>query len=302
MDFTIHFRGVAMLVAKGETSVTEILFPNAETEPPPNGDPGDLKADGRIVGRNMKHADGSAANPHFAGAMIVGPGLERTYRKLAGRIVKPVGTSGSPPTPPSDFFEQIPPLAKVITNAGSRLKLLDPTLTANHKRIATRFILDTGNIAPVMPGSNGTWLLAGGLHGPSVKTRQFSLGATWTVTADEPLRFDVLGLDGNPIGDKRIELDADHREVYFFNLDVGLPTDGDLAEETLPSTPGLVDDDFKWVYALLDGPSGPIDWKIWLRSARFPAPQLVGLPESKGKPHMLLIPVSTCFESVWTGE
>jgi hypothetical protein len=289
MDFKIHFRGAGVFWARQRDNVTEVLFPNAETKAPPDGEPGKKRPNGKPLGKGMKHADKSEANLHFAGALIVGPGKTATYRKLAGRLVtRNKGTSGAKPN--GDFFQDLAPLADVITEADSKLKLVaaaDPTYA---DRVATRFEIDSGDME-AKPASKENWLLDGGDHGKSV-TRHFALGVTWIVAADTSVTFELLTLDRKPTGEQPIVLDADHPEVYFYNFDLGLPTLEDLTTEENPFADTKDDDDFKWSYALFDHPgtAKKKPWQDWLKGKKFPAPSLVGP----------LIPVSTCFQIVWT--
>jgi hypothetical protein len=302
MQFTIHFRGVAVYVARQGGKVTDVLFPSAEMHGPPNGDPGKKTPKGKHLGKEMKHADGTDAPQHFAGAMIMGPGNTRIYRKLEGRLVKR-DTLGSGAAPQDKFLDSLPRLADVITNKGSKLKLLALDIPANVSRMATRFMLDGGDLFPGT-ASEGTWVLAGGVHGPNAKTGNFALEGKWVFDAAAPVHLRLLNLDGNPSGEDPITLDDKHSEVYFYNYDVALPTVSDLTEEDIPASLNLIDHDFKWNYELFDRVNGAAQpqWKDWLQQHDFPAPQLIGQKEPPLGLDSRLITVSTCFQLVWTGD
>jgi hypothetical protein len=295
MSFNIHFRGVGVFVAKGRGNVSEVLFPSAESKGPPDGDAGPLRPNGKPVGKNMKHADNSDAPLHFAGALIVGPGRTATYRKLDGRLVtRDNGTVGAKPN--GSFFVDVPVLSDVITEPTSKIKLINPTLAKNQDRIATRFELDTGDIAS-QPARHGVFLLEGGIHGPNFLQGSFALEVTWTIDSNVPVELKILTLDRKSSGEESIVLDSDHNEVYFYSFDIGLPSVDDLKSDDVPSTIGLTDDDFKWSYALFDRvDSTQQSWQDWLRGHPFPAPVCVGRSFSE----LRLVPVSTCFPLAWT--
>lgn len=299
MDFTVHFRGAAVYVVRPGGKVTDVLFPSAETHGPPDGDGGKKTPKGRHLGKDMKHADGTDAPQHFAGAMIIGPGSTRIYRKLQGRLVRR-DTLGSGATPNSDFLASFPPLSDVITNQDSKLKLLDPDKKKNFDRIATRFALDDGKLIPEA-ASDGTWVLAGGIHGPNAKTACFALEGKWTFSAASPVNLNLYELDGKSSGEDPIVLDDKHTEVYFYNYDIALPTKEDLTEEDVPVSLNLIDNDFKWSYALFDRVNGTTQptWKDWLKNHEFPAPRLIGLKQQPAGRDFHLITVSTCFQLVW---
>ncbi len=299
MKFTIHFRGVAVFVAKGGGKVTEVLFPKAERTPPPDGDVGKKTTKGKIIGKDMKHADDTEAPQHFAGALIVGPGLTRTYRKLNGRLVRR-DMPGDGASPSKAFFKKVPPLANVITETDSTLELMNRENPANYGRMATRFKLDKGDIAAGKE-SPTEWTLSGGIHTKNADIKEkFAIGATWTVESEDPLIFRVHNLD-DAEAEQPIVLSRDTDTVYFYNFDSGLPSNDELTEEEDPPGEGRVDNDFKWSYALFDKKSEK--WQEWLKDGLFPTPQTLPPEGEKPRPDdFRLIPVSTCFQLVWTGD
>ena len=299
MKFTIHFRGVAVFVAKGGGKVTEVLFPNAERKSPPDGDAGKKTTKGKIIGKDMKHADDTEAPQHFAGALVVGPGVTRTYRKLNGRLVRR-DVSGAGASPVTGFFEKVPPLANVITETDSTLKLMNRENPANYGRMATRFKLDKGDIAAGKE-SQTEWTLSGGIHtNEKPITGHFAIGATWTVESEDPLIFRVHNLDDTE-AEQPIVLSRETDTVYFYNFDSGLPSDDELTEEEDPPGVGRVDNDFKWSYALFDKKQPK--WQDWLKTKAFPTPQTLPPESEELRPDdFRLIPVSTCFQLVWTGD
>jgi hypothetical protein len=156
-------------------------------------------------------------------------------------------------------------------------------------------VLDSGSIEAT-DRSSGLWLLTGGIHGSNAIVRNFARGITWTVDSTNALELQILDLAGNSTGEDPIRLDTEQVEVIFYSFDLGLPTFADLNEEELPLVVGLVDNDFKWSYALLDHVGGTRQWREWLGKNPFPAPQLIAFDQGDR-----LIPVSTCFPMVWTG-
>ena len=295
MPFNIHFRGVAVFTTK-DKFIREVLFPNAETQQPPEGGKEKLRdSAGRVIGTVMHHADRSPAPKHYAGALIVGNGGAITYRKLLGcEVSVATGNNGARFT--GNPVKDPPPLSEAITNPEYAIRLLDKTQRNDPRVVATRFILDGGEAFPEQ-GAQVAWELDGGKRGKKHGPREYDAGLRWQVPATGPnprLELQVKTLSGDRL--ESIILTKDRDTVYFYNFDAGLPTVDDLTKPEIVDPDYPIDHDFKWVYALFK--HSKASWSEWLDDGfpgrdEFPAPRRVGEP---------LIPVSTCFPTVWPDE
>jgi hypothetical protein len=290
MIFTIHFRGVAVFT-RNDNHIKEVLFPNAETSLPPEGTKEKIKdKNENVLAEVMLHADGTPAPKHFAGALIVGPNGEITYRKLLHRHVLIIDDDSDGPEIKGSLRTDIPPLVDAITVPKYRLRLLDPGERSDPARVATRFSLSTGGIYSDQQ-SGYPWELDGGKRGGLIPARKFFVGAKLKIQAEEPFDIKVTDFTGKTHADETIRLDADHPEVYFYNFDSGMPSIADLTTPDHDDPDYEVDHDFKWVYQVLNRVSPDLDtWVKWLDGDPFPAPS---------KAFKGLITVSTCYQTVW---
>jgi len=280
MPIKVHVRGVGVIVAdKDHKRVTEVLFPRADAEPP-NGHQVEVKdPDGHIVGKVCKHADGTLANPHFSGALLVNADKSTVNILLMDRSVVPIGLGGGGATYEPDELI-IPKLHEIIANT-------DPnkTLTLRSGRtaaeISTSFNIPTGSFTPSQP-SLDEWVFYS-KNGKDQEKRYF-LEATWTIDAPS-VEFAAHPLGGG----QPTRFSVDHA-VYFYNFDRPDPTEADLTADK-DSNAGAKDNDFKWVYKVLkQNTSLYPTYKQWLDNDEFPAPTA-----------FRTVSVSTCFEAIWTG-
>lgn len=287
MEYTIHFRGVAVFTAKADR-VPEVLFPNAETSPPPEGSTKKIQGDdGSVIAELMMHADNTPAPKHFAGALIVGPKGERTYRKLLHRHVT-IG-DGDGAELKGALRKELPPLVDVITDATYALRLLDRGERSDRTRVATRFSLNTGRISSDHQ-SNLLWTIGGGKPPVPSDGKQYFVGAKVKIQGGDTFEITVTDFTGETDADETIRLDKDHSTVFFYNFDSAMPTIGELTKPDHHSD-FKIDHDFKWIYRLFNRVNPELDtWVKWLNGEKFPAPARASVD---------LIPVSTCFETVW---
>jgi len=284
MKISIHFRGVAVVVANSpDGTATEVLFPKAD-EGPPDGKPLvvlDPDVEGRKLTEILRHADGSVANRHFAGALLVNSDGTRSYHRLSGRRVQRApqsGGSGIGARIAHDFV--LPPLDDIIVDPTKKLKLLKDRPKS---RVATQFILNGDSInANLLTKQQWKFSEPNGERDP----QDYSLDATWTIEADSVV-FNIDDLAGGGVRET-IELGDACPEVFFYNFDNALPSRDELLT-TEKAKANEVDDDFKWAYKLFDKDAS--SWPEWLDGGGFPAPVQFGG----------LLPISTCFELVWTG-
>jgi hypothetical protein len=283
MAITVHFRGVALLVAdKKKEFITEVLFPRADKDPPDEKSENipDPANPGETI-RVVRHADGSPANAHFAGALFINKDLSTFYRLLIGRRVELSGGGGGNGASIGSPF-QLPFLNEIIKPA-KKLKLKKGRTSST---VSTQFRLKGGSIVANTPALfKWAFVEPDGTASP----RTLSLEATWTIPDDEvELVISELDGGGKP---ERIKLNADCPTVYFYNFDNPMPIEDELKADN-GGRPGIVDHDFKWIYKLLKNNETSGKWPDWL-TRHFPAPQRSDDP---------LLPVSTCFEAVWNGD
>jgi hypothetical protein len=295
MPITIFFRGVGIYVRGSDTTVVEILFPNAEEGSPPNGEIGD---DGL-----PRHADNTRSTSHFAGVLIPRPtGAE--YRKLLGRRVQ---FPGSIPTViGSDFPNHYPSLPEMTGGDGFGLTLLpEADREKPQGRVATRIKLFGGNLTWSTPASGLDFNIDGHHakgHAAS-KKRRYSTAGVWTSDGEDPIQLDVSVFSASgkhQITELPIRLDVTAPVAYFYNFDNALPTEDDLRkDETDIRCKGrLTDHDFKWIYKLMDFANPPFKtWQEWLQGEEFPTPW-TPCPAGGGNKVSTLLPVSTCFQTV----
>ena len=314
MPFTIHFRGVSVFASKADR-IMEVLFPNAETRLPPEGTIEKLyDSDGTVIAELMRHVDRSPARKHYAGAVIVRKQGETNYRKLLGCEVS-VATGNGGAQAQGNLLKDPPPLVDVITDPSYKLRLLDVGQRVNPDYVTTRFILDGGK-AFAEHHAMADWELDGGKRGKKIGPKRFAAGVKWEIAVPGPkpkLELHVKSLDGNDSFES-IVLTDERDTVYFYNFDSALPTVKQLTDPEVVDKDYAVDHDFKWVYKLLAHKKPT--WKDWLDNGsggldKFPAPRRLdkaaGTEETKGTEGTKrtvepLIPVSTCFQTIWPDE
>jgi hypothetical protein len=248
----------------------------------------------------MKHADTTPAPTHFAGALLVRNDGTNIYRRLTGLKVT-VGTGANPAAPRDNLLTELPSLRPAVSNPNFTLELL--TNREDRRRIATRFMLYGGEMRPENPALND-WQIDASKHGTKVGPHTFSLGAVWTPLAGTTtVTLEVTRLDGTAREDPIVLGSGltECTEVYFYNYDSGLPTVDELNEPEGSDPDFVVDHDFKWVYRLFDPPTtGPKPWKKWLGRDKFPTLRRTNPPNPGLGP--LLIPVMTCYSTIWADE
>jgi len=280
---TVHFRGVALLVSRKHSGVaTEVLFPRADTTPV-DGKKGsvDNPADPANPIEVLQHADGSVANKHFAGALLVAADGTTSYRRLMNRRVDRKNGGGIGTPIGSSFI--MPPLDEIVVKASKKLRL---RRERSNDFVSTQFTLRGGNLsANSKSGQEWDFREANGTR----PKQDYSLEITWTFTEPEVV-FEVKDLKGGG-PPETIVLNSDCPTAYFYHFDVAMPTEGELTT-VIAATENEVDNDFKWSYALFKNVNNE-PWPQWLAGSQFPAPT-----QSKSP----LLPVSTCFELFWDGD
>jgi hypothetical protein len=306
MPIAIFFRGVAIFVRGSDTSVVEILFPNAEECPPRDTEIGD---DGL-----PQHADHTRATAHIAGVLIPRPTGDE-YRKLLNRGVVFPGSTAT--AIDKEFPNHFPPLRQMTSGSGFGLTLLPKAEREVPKgRVATRIQLAGGKLT-WGPDSSVAFNIDGH-HAPgnvAIPRKTYTTSAVWTSDAEsidiEVSQFTAPGAP--PVRERPITLSAatNSTQAFFYNFDNGLPSTDELVKDEMKNVKckgRLTDHDFKWVYGLMDFPNPPFTkWQDWLKGHEFPTPWAPCSRVEEAKvsdkalpipADMMLLPVSTCFQTV----
>jgi hypothetical protein len=306
MPITISFRGVGIYVREtgNDSTVVEVLFPNAEQDGPPNAEIGD---DGF-----PRHADNTRATDHFAGVLIPRT-TGNEYRKLLGRRVE--FPRAGPTTIDGKFAGHFPSVTEATNGSGFGLTLIkEAEREVFPWRAATRILLSGGTLTP--KPSFAVDFNIDGHHakgGTPIATKQYSTGGVWT--SDKGVESIELAVStfpkpGQPsVAEPLIKLDSAASTAHFYNFDNGLPSLEDLDKSALKlkCKGRLTDHDFKWIYKLMDFAPPFTTWQEWLKGEEFPAPwapcaQLSPTGPGKSTPgvptNRLLVPISTCFGTV----
>ena len=282
MPIVVHFRGVGVLVSKKASGVaTEVLFPRADVKPVDGTtlhvhNPADPSHDIEV----LRHADGSVANKHFAGALLVAADGTTSYHLLMNRRVDRKGGGGIGASMGPAVI--LPPLDDIVVHSDKKLRLKK---ARSNDVVSTEFVLRGGTItAESFSGQKWDFRAKNGSRGP----QDYSLEITWTFTEPEVV-FEVKDLTGGGPPEE-IKLDATCPTAYFYHFDVAMPTEKQLTTVNAADK-DEVDNDFKWIYGLFKNVKNE-SWPDWLAATDFPAPTQFQPP---------LLPVSTCFDLVWTG-
>jgi hypothetical protein len=274
VTITIFFRGVALYAPKSPTGI-EVLFPEAEGKPPG----GSKTADGKYL-----HADGTRANPHFAGLLV--PDGKPVHRSLQHKLVT---FSESGDVEIEKGFGKLFPSLRAATDGETFSLRLHSDPKQQELRVATRIRLSGGKLEAVQPPRQPAFGMHTMLPRP-IRARPYSLYSKWTTPA-EKVTISIASFSGQQ--ETEIELNKAHSVAHFYCYDRARPTVRQLTEDDFSKLHGLVtDDDFKWLFQLMDRTDGSTTWKKWLRGKKFPAPFTTVVSGD-------LTPVFTCFQTFW---
>ena len=298
----IALRGVGAYVRTSSSVVTHLLFPNAETGTPPDAEIG---PDGFL-----RHADNTRATPHYAGLVVPSASSPDTYVKLLNGAVKLPGKT--PPNFPSGA--SLPLLGAMTDDSRFTLKLLKDWDKPNTK-IAAHIVFGGGSLAVEPPPTPPILFNIDGHHRANklpIEDQPFSPGVVWTAEGPGPVQLEIGHIDGNGdfAGEFTIPVNPPSSESGYsaciYNFDNGLPTIDELTgpNKKIKCKGRHTDDDFKWIYALMERADHFATWPDWLDGEEFPAPwascrHLQKLTTTRnGCVEILLLPVSTCFQTV----
>lgn len=263
MGVEIEFRGVGLFVCDGG-ELEEVIFPNAERQPP------------WVGGTNpWEHPDRADAVQHHAGIVIRRAGsTSLRHYPIFGKPVMIGDASGNRPG-----------VDQGVRDAFSRIDTLlaEPVdLSPASNDVAARIRVRAGGALHAHHPSRNRFML-------DKHQTHLSLRVQLDASAVE-----ITGAIGQPIAI------AEGDTVVFYNYEDEFPTIEDLYKERkVPCPSTFTDHDFKWLYALLRNsitgarPEPP-----------FPAPALDCATEPAAVREvdpagLLAVSVSTCFPGLW---
>lgn len=258
MPISVHFRGPMLFVTQDDSGpeandkIDRIIIPDA--------------------GNKGVHDDGSAACPHNAKMLVLRPNASAEYIDLRGATITiaATGESGAPRV--DDRFLLVPPL-HAMTNPA---KLA--TASVRHRAVKQPGEARIDLVGGRMTGDAD--MIDEGLELPEHLTGMAAPASVcampvWT----SPSQTGKIS-GSSPAGDINVALDSSV-DVYVFHWDTEEPTVDQLRDT--PDIGPFQDNDFKWIYRLLD-PPGHGDWKAWLATdPYFPAPRSVGYLQAPNK-------------------
>lgn len=259
MPIAVHFRGPMLFVTQQDSgpeaddTIDRVIIPDAAAA--------------------GVHDDGSVACPHNARMLVLRPGEPPKYIDLRGSSIRIAadGESGAPAV--DETFLLVPPLHRMTNPNGAKDAAVRhrPLKQAGEAHIA----FDGGRMTGDSDMIDDEGLeLPEHLNAIAEEAAVCSM-PVWTSNSD------TGSITGNsPSGPIEIALDPSV-DVYVYHWDTEEPTADDLRDR--PDIPVFQDNDFKWVYRLLD-PPGHSDWKKWLATdPYFPAPRSLGYLEVPNK-------------------
>jgi hypothetical protein len=305
MPVTVAFRGVSAFVRDAKTgAIDHLLLPNAESVAPPDAETGD---DGL-----PRHADNTRATPHYAGMLLPSSSGDE-YVKLLNRVVVFPGSA----LPKLDgSLMALASLGDMTSGEAAKTKPypLKP-LPRNewHKldgHVGTDIELHNGTLSAGPPSK-----IAFNVDGHHRKDKvpipptNYTTVVIWTADDETPVALEIyriIDAQGTLAHERTVTLSPSGLlSACIYNFDNGIPTLDELVKEQaeVNCKGRLCDHDFKWIYALMKRHSSFSTWQEWLGGEEFPAPwapcsQLRQAPHPAGNKKIVLLPVSTCFQTV----
>lgn len=265
MGVKIEFRGVGLFVCDSG-KLEEVIFPNAERQPPWVGST-----------NPWKHPDDEPAVRHFAGIVIEEASrVTRTHHLIFGRRV-------------------------MIGASANARPAVDPSVGAAFSRLDTL----PGGISELSPANSDIAAriqvcAAGTLRAHHTSQNRFTLHTRVQSHLSlmlelEDAAVDITGAIGRPI-----RVTEDDR-VAFYNYEVQYPTFADLyADRKLPCSPVVTDHDYKWLYALLrDAGTGGRPVPPFLAPTLECGQEPAATKQVDSAAGTVTVSVSTCFPGLW---
>jgi hypothetical protein len=232
MPITLEFRGVMLMCVQGppeKRELSHILIPECEDAIPPFG-----SREGAV----RYHLDGSVADAHYAGIMIIAPGEWPRHYPVRGSQVTIAATRPGRPDITAGIGKSHGLAA--VTSPGGAGPLHVAATSAGTTTV--HLSLTATKCEPILP-ELGTGSLKLGVED--------NLASGMQLTIDDAVTIQVTPENGTPLG---IEVPANCR-IIVYNADKQNPAPQDLVRIHLPINDFAVDHDFKWLYSLLE----PVD-------------------------------------------
>lgn len=242
----VFFRGPMLVMRKGK-EIDSILIPDGRSD--------------------LEYRDENPTRRHFAGMFRV-----PAFAPLATRVINDLDltiSDGSPGLAKAGTLTGVVPCDKVVNGPPRPWLRAAPKSNPDISSVITLF----GGILE----SDSTCITRNEYDfpktfNPAAPGRMFiSLITVWSTPKDVTVtrthrrsgKTDSFGMTG-------------HDELYVFNFDVPVVTVADYRKTVdvcVFRPAGAVDDDYKWIYHMMDTPAG--GWRGWLGTDDLPAPLLV---------------------------
>lgn len=224
-----------------------------------------------------KHADGSGQVAHVCQMLVMVHGKPDRTSPLFGMTVSIIAANEAGTPGVGHGFAAIPPLHDMVNAAG----LGGVKRNFDASRVACTITMTGGTVTADVP-SFEVELPRHGATAPHPKGTIPIVG-TWTSNVGKTGVLLVKNNKGELVD--HVDL-VPATEVYIYNWDVDWndPTKSQLTQPGNKPTKPYQDDDFKWIYQLLD-PTLPMTWKEWLPTGTyFPAPRSINFSATPNKP------------------
>jgi hypothetical protein len=284
----VCFRGVALVDYSGN-KVNQVLFPRAvDDRSMPQGEPAGEWMLKPASGGKWKHPDQSVAVKHHPQLVLGSNDMTHVRVPLTDRTVAINDGNGKATISmkaKSSFFD----LSKLLGKHSGGLTF-DPYHSSVIRACVTSISLGSGDISVEDRVDLSKWSLADDATIYD-KPKPLAIGFDWQSDA-ATIEIVVRDLNGDIV--MELQLNDDMPTIWIVNGDEETPTPHSLDRPPGKAEVGDSDEDFRWVYRLLDprSPNGPRSWREWKKnSVRLPAPRLA---EVNG-----MVNVSTCFPALW---
>jgi hypothetical protein len=309
MPIEVIFRGPMLFVYSGRTDkLSRIVIPDGQRTL--------VAADGTLG----RHPDDSVTRTHYARMLIVTPGAKPRYIDLRSKSVR-LGDANDTAKMGPEFGESFVALNRIINRAKAplhdRATLIARTDSRYATNVACEMFLQGGDLS-LGQASALNYYFEPIFSGDLPDSGPIPIFLKWTPDVAQ-LRIvltyvDTFSDDPTPtLGQETITLD-EHSKVFIFNFDKACPEENDvLSNDINCTTEGaeIEDEDFKWLYQLVDPPRSKGSFEKWLADSLFPRKKRLPAPLSvcpKPAPPKLLVveggkqpspDTSTCFLRTW---
>lgn len=272
MAIEVIFRGPMLFVYSGRTNrLSRIVIPDGQRT---------LVDDEQTSGR---HPDHTTTRTHYACMLIVTPGGKRRYVDLTGKSVR-FGDAADPATMEPAFGRSFVSLNRIINRPNAspedKATLIARSDSQYATNVACEMFLRGGDVRFGQASALNYYfepVFSGDLPDPG----PVPIFLEWTPNVAQ-LRIDLTYVDSftdvptPTLGQETITVD-EASKIFVFNFDVVRPVEKDvLSNDVNCTTVGaeIEDEDFKWLYQLVDPPHSKRTFKKWLADSPFPKKRL----------------------------